>query len=160
MNWFQFILDLIQAFAVPQFGSAQAVAKLGPAVQKQPYCWTLQPTASELAGAQLELEDLAAGKGLLTTVSLTLKTPWKTSFPELQKHFGAQFNWMPTPDRGRPRVLQFNWKVGQTSGVLIFDVAQRSQEAPEEECVVLSATLRRFFPTKPPAPEQPKKSAP
>ncbi|MEI6396369.1 MAG: hypothetical protein WCT12_35345, partial [Verrucomicrobiota bacterium] len=70
MNWFQFILDLIQALAAPQFGPDQAAAKLGPPVQKQPYCWKLHPTSPALVGTQLELEDLDAGKGLLTTVLL------------------------------------------------------------------------------------------
>lgn len=146
MNWTLFLLGLMEALLNPDFGPEQAITKLGEPTCKAPQQWQLQPRNVELARCTLYFENLEADKGLMTTIELQFKLPWKTTLEELERSLGRAHQWLPLPGPDRPRILQFRREGERLKGVLMLRVLPRPVGSEAEELTIPSALVRRFFP--------------
>lgn len=137
------LLGLWRNFALPDFDGAAAVKALGAASSQTPRKWVVKPADARFSEEALYFEDLKAGKNLLTTIEITLRDPWHTSLSALTATFGSQFQWLPRPDQGRPRVLQFQPGTSPLNSVLMLTVSAEQGQ----QLTVSQISLRRFYPS-------------
>ena len=135
------LLSLWKDFARPDFDAAAAIKAVGKVTAQDSRKWILAPGDPRFSEGALYFEDLEAGKNLLTTIELTLREPWRTSLPAVTSAFGSQFRWLPRPDRGRPRILQFESKSPSLDSVIMLTVSDEQGQ----QLTVTQVTLRRFY---------------
>ena len=107
----------------------------------------LEPQNDNFSKVELYFENLKAGDNLLTTIKITLKTPWTIQLEELEKDWGTYDKWLPrSPGRGRPRKLQFTIKTAHCTGKITIEIIQTKEENNSQILTIKTLRLRRIYP--------------
>jgi len=144
MEMLLIILQIFELFLSSNFETDNAIHLIGKADQKTSRRWTLVPKNDSFANAYLFFETFSAGKDLMTTIELKLKTPLITSLNDIESVFGPKEKWLPQKGIGRPKTLKFVKNLGQFyKGVALFRVT--SKKSQTDSIVIPSVLLRRIY---------------
>lgn len=147
MDWLGLIMQLLTAVLAKTVDADEVSAVIGRPIDKDKKPWRIEPNqtyAGRFFEAFVYIEDLAAGRGLVTTIELQLAEPWHATPEALERALGSPGRSVSATHPGRTGTLIFDVKRDERRGSVILSV-RLVEDNPSGTIEISQILVRRIY---------------